>query len=347
MQLLKSKIIQYLFYGIIILNNQVLIGQIRDNTSYAFLNIPSNPTVAALGGDRVSQSKTTVNSFLQNPALLDSTHQNVLSLNYMPYFQAGQLASVAYAPTILGHTWGIGVQYLDYGKLQRTDAVGNVLGEFSANDYAITIATSQRQGNITFGGSLKYVGSVIEQLGSSAVMLDVGGYFKHPVYDLTYGIAVKNIGFVLKEFSPTSTSNLPFDVQMGVSFKPQYMPARFSLNAHHLYQFDIAYANPSVVVKDLNGNTVSTKVSWPDKIARHLSFGAELLLSKHVNLLLGYNHLLNRELSLSSAAGLSGFSGGIVIRSKIFELYYSYSGYHASGNLSSFGIILDLKRLIK
>ncbi len=307
------------------------------STSFAFLKLANAVPVAAQGGLLVAPLDKQSSYFIQNPALLDSSTKHEVYLHYMPYFQAGQLTALAFTPQLLHRTWGVGIQYLNYGKLPQTDVLGNIIGEFSANDYVITIGTAQTQGNITFGGNLKWVGSVLGSYQAQALACDIGAYFKHPNKHLSFGITAKNIGLVVKDFSPTSASNMPFDVQLGLAFKPLYMPVRFNINAHHLHIFNILYEENSIANSLINP-------SFAQQLASHLSVGATLLLSTHFNLMLGYNHLLSQELSMSTAGGLSGFSTGIQVKTKRFSLFYSYGGYHASGNLSSFGINLDFTR---
>ena len=221
------------------------------------------------------------------------------------------------------------------------------MGKFSANDVAITFSHARRQGNIIFGGNLKFVNSVIENYVASAILLDFGGVFKHPKNDLAYGIAVKNLGIRLKAFTPNDNPDLPLDVQMGVSFKPNYMPVRFSFTAHHLYKYDISYLDKSIVKKDLSGNIIENKGNSIDNLGRHFVVGAELLLSKNFNVLFGYNHLRNKELSQQNVGGFSGFSVGFLFKTKFIDLAYSYSGYNTAGNLNSFGLVCDLGKIIK
>ena len=322
-------------------------GQVGGNSSFAFLNIPTNPVVSSLGGVNISKSDKDPNGFLQNPALLDSSENNLLSVNYSPYFSGVKYSSLAYVRTIKKSTFGLGVQYFGYEDFQQTDPSGNILGKFSVNDVALTLSHARRQGNITFGGNLKFVNSVIESYTSSAILLDFGGVFKHPKQDFSYAIAVKNIGFQLKSFTPFDTPNLPLDVLMGVSFKPQYMPVRFSLTAHHLYKYDITYLDKTIIKKDLSGNIIETKVNPVDNIARHFVFGTELLLSKNFIILAGYNHLRSKELSQQNIGGFSGFSVGILLKSKFLNFSYSHAGYNTAGNLNSFGLVCDLGKFIK
>lgn len=329
----------------LLLTTQLMAQQLGGTERFSFLTNAVSPSFSALGGVNVSKTQADPNAFLQNPALLDSATNNQIALNFHSYFASTQFATVAYTKTIAKANVGIGIQYLNYGTFQGMDALGNSTGEFYAKDVALTLSHSRRQGNITFGANLKYVNGMIEQYSASAIMLDFGGVFKHPKLDLSYGITVKNIGMSFRDYTDKESSTLPLDVQMGLSFKPQYMPIRVSLTAHHLYQYDIAYLDKSIIKKDLNGNVIENTVSTSDKIARHFVLGLELLLSKQVNLLVGYNHLRSQELSQTTVGGLSGFSVGALFKSKFFNLSYSFSGYNNAGNVNSLGLVCNLARI--
>ena len=323
------------------------VAQVAGNDSFTFLKIPTNPVISGLGGVNISKTDKDPNGFLQNPALLDSSENNLLAFNYLPYFSGVKYSSMAYVKTFKKNTFGIAGQYLSYGDFQLTDPAGNILGKFSVNDVALTLSYARRQGNITFGGSLKFVNSVIESYTASALLMDFGGVFKHPKQDLSYAIAIRNIGVQLKNFTPFDSPNLPLDVLMGVTFKPQYMPVRFSITAHHLYKYDITYLDKTIVKKDLSGNIIENKVNGVDNIARHFVIGTELLLSKNFNILAGYNHQRNKELSQQNIGGFSGFSVGFLVKTKVLNFSYSYAGYNTAGNLNSFGLVCDLGKFIK
>jgi hypothetical protein len=339
-----TKILYIIIFKLIAITTM---AQIAGNDSFTFLKIPSNPVISGLGGVNISKTDKDPNGFLQNPALLDSSENNLLAVNYLPYFSGIKYSSMTYVETIKKNTFGFAGQYLSYGDFQLTDPAGNILGKFSVNDVALSISYARRQGNITFGINLKFANSIIDNYKSSAILMDFGGVFKHPKQDFSYAIAVKNIGVQLNNFTPFDTPNLPIDVLMGITFKPQYMPVRFSITAHHLYKYDISYLEKNIIKKDLNGNIIENKVNVLDNLARHFVIGAELLLNKNFNILVGYNHLRNKELSQQNIGGFSGFSVGFLLNTKFLNFSYSYAGYNIAGNLNSFGLVCDLGKFIK
>src|SRR5690606_38326496 len=112
-------------------------------------------------------------------------------------------------------------------------------------DYAFGITKSTTIDNYTLGATAKVTVSDIAGYSSTALLADVGGVFKHPEQDLTIGLAFKNIGYQLSTHSGQDREPMPFDAQLGLSYKLEHMPLRFSTTVHHLHQWDIVYLDPN------------------------------------------------------------------------------------------------------
>src|SRR5690606_18191158 len=179
-------------------------------------------------------------------------------------------------------------------------------------------------GIFTLGANIKFAQSSIDAYAASAVLLDLGGIYAHPEKEFTVGMVIKNFGLVLQDYTQGSSSNLPFDVQIGTTFKPQYMPFRFSVTAYKLTRGDIAYFDSG-----LQGNKEAP--GFVDKVFRHITLGTEILLSPNFNLRVGYNHLVRKELRLEETSGGAGFSAGFMFRIKAFEFAYARRFYHVAG----------------
>ena len=303
--------------------------------SFSFLNIANNARINALGGINVSLSDKDINLFSFNPALLDSSQRGQIGVNYSPYLASSKFVSVNYSPKFKKN-WAFSLQNLHYGTFQGTDAAGNLTNDFSANDFSLGITHSRKINYISFGVTAKIVGSVLESYSSVAFLTDLGGTFKHPKHDLSFGMVAKNIGFVLKSYG-NIRPEIPFDLQVGASFKPKYMPVRFSLTGHHLYVFDIAYFDPkSGFTFDSQGNKIVKKISTTDKIFRHLVIGTEVLIHPNFNLLLGYNFLRRKELIVSGLGGASGFSFGANLRLKRIDFCLSHAVFTSPRGQTTF-----------
>jgi hypothetical protein len=308
-------------------------GQIGGKTSFNFLTLSPNTRTAGLGGLNVSLTQNDVNSFLNNPALLDSSLNYNAALNYTSFYTGIPHTSLVYAHPF-GHlgTLGMGLQYINYGTIQETDDAGNVLGTFSVNEFALSATKSVQSNNFRAGATLKFVGSQMGSYNAFAFSMDIGGAFIHPIQDLVIGLALKNIGFPLKSYTQNQKIKLPFDAQLGVSFKPQFMPFRFSLTAHHLYEWDISYNDPNIFSLDpLSGTKTQESVSFGDNLFRHFVLGTELILHKNFQLRFGYNRLTNRELRIKDTNSWAGVSAGLAFKVKSFEFAYTRASYHVAG----------------
>ncbi|GAB3235675.1 type IX secretion system protein PorQ [Hymenobacter seoulensis] len=324
-------------------------AQIGGKQAFSFLNLPTSAKLAGLGGVNVSARDADPTMLYGNPALLNPDMDGTLALGYVDYLADIKQSTAAYVfNTQKAGRFGVGLTYLNYGQFDQFDAAGNSLGQFSVNEYVLSIADAYTSGVFTLAGTLKLAGSGIAGNHSFAALADVGGVFKHPEQDFTVGLVVRNVGIQLKPYDGASREPMPLDVQIGTSFKPEHLPFRFSFTAHHLQQLDIVYLDPNQRGQlDENGVEVKPKKSLGDKIARHFVVGGELLLSKNLNVRVGYNHLQRRELRLDNTSGGAGFSFGVMLRISQFQLDYTHAGYHASGGANYLTVSRNLNSLFK
>lgn len=316
-------------------------AQIGGQSSYEFLNIPVNPRLVALGGVNVSIANEDVNLAFSNPALNGDTLSGMASFAYLDYFADVSVVSAIYQHDFGKYgPWFFGVTHVGYGEVDSFDPSGAALGTAQAAETLISLGTSHNVGLFTMGATLKFINSGIAGFNSNALAIDLGGAFVHPNKQLSFGLVFKNVGFVLSDYSETSSSELPFDLQAGMTFKPKFMPFRFSFTGYNLTQGDISYFDPnSIDFVDEPGTF--------DNIFRHVNIGAELLLSKNINVRLGYNHLVRQELKLEETGGGAGFSFGLMFRVKAFEFSYSRGGYHAAGGSNSFSVTANTNTFFK
>lgn len=318
-------------------------------SSFAFLRQPTNAPVAALSGINVSQADFDVNRWLANPALLTKDMDKHLSLSYVPFYAQIRNLSAVYVDELGSGRFGAGIHYIDYGTFEETDAAGNTLGTFQVSEYAVSASHARTQGAYTLGVTIQVIGSALATYSSYAAAVDVGGLWKHPTRDWTIGLVIQNAGVVLKKYYPDASQNpLPLDVQLGTTFKPKFMPFRFSITAHHLHQPDITYNDPAWnTTLDANGNPVRQQVRFADKVARHFTIGTELVLAKAFHLRLGYNHLVRQEMRLPTRALNAGFSFGFLLKLKQLQLSYARFYQQAAGGVSYLTLTGNLGGIIK
>ncbi|UII29032.1 type IX secretion system protein PorQ [Fulvivirga maritima] len=313
-------------------------GQVGGRRSFEFMNVPSSARAAGLGGVNVSLYNEDINLLYNNPAAVGDSLGGYVSFNYLSYFADVNAVSFVYKHDFdKWGSWYIGTHHLGYGDIDSYDDTGAALGDFSAGETVFYIGKSHQIGSFTMGATLKYINSSIDAYSANALAMDLGGVFKHPTLNLTAGLVFKNIGVVFSDYTETADSRLPFDLQAGVSFKPEHMPFRFSFTGYNLArENDIYYGGAD---EDAPGTF--------DKVFRHVVVGAELLISKNLNFRFGYNHLIREELKLEDGAHGAGFSYGLMFRIKAFEFAYSRGGYHAAGASNSFTITANTNLFLR
>jgi hypothetical protein len=318
-------------------------AQIGGKRTFSFLALPPNAKVAALGGIHLS-SGAEGGGMLANPALLQAGQHRHLAFAFTDFVADVSQHTLTYVHAPKNRKWwGLGLSYLSYGDLTQRDDAGQELGKFSAYDYAASITHAAAIDHFTLGATVKVAVSAIAEYKAVALLADIGGVFKHPEKDLALGLAFKNIGYQLRAYHGGYREPLPFDVQLGLSYKPEHMPFRFSITAHQLTQPDLVYLDTAA--NRLQQKPV--KKALGDQIARHLVVGGELLLLDNLHLRVGYNHLRRKELRLENAPGAAGFSMGMLLRIKGFQLDYARAFYHQAGASNFFTINTDLGRFFK
>lgn len=217
-------------------------AQVGGQNSFESLSLSENARVLGIGGENVSISDYDVNSILYNPASLNDMMVGSVSLNYLPFYSdVKKVSSVGVFNSKKVGDFGVGIQYLSYGKFTETDINGVPLGEFNAGDITLSVTKSHQLGSIAIGGNLKFISSQIADYNASALVFDLGGMFKHPKYQLELGMVLKNFGFVLNDYTDDKKSSVPFNLQLGGSYKPEHMPVRFSMTATNLNVKDVQY----------------------------------------------------------------------------------------------------------
>jgi len=323
--------------------------QLGGRAVFPFLDLPPGAQQAAWGGMNVSARNDDPTMLYGNPALLNPDMDGRLALSYVAYVADIKQSTGAYVFNTekLGRV-GVGITYLNYGQLESYDAAGNSLGTFSVNEYTVGVTDAYTKGKFTFGITAKGAVSSIAGSRSVAAVGDLGVLYKHPTQDFTVGLAAKNVGYQLSPYPGTDRGPLPLDVQLGATIKPEHMPLRFSLTAHHLQQWDIQYLDPNQRgLPDANGVEKKPTKSFGDNLARHFTVGAALVLGKGFNLRVGYNHMQRRELRLDNTSGSAGLSFGAMLKVSGFEINYTHATLQAAGSSEYFTLARNLDSLFK
>ncbi len=324
-------------------NAQITGGQ----AAFEYLRLANSPHVSALGGINVSSPVNDISFAMQNPALMRPGLHNQLGLNYNIYYGDIKVMNLQYGyhAEKINTSFALGVQYLNYGKIPMTDAIGNVYGDFKPVDYAISLAASRQ-----YKEHWKYANSSLFDKQSSALLADVGVNYYDTASLLDIGIVAKNMGVTLTRYTQGVIEPLPFDLQIGISKRFKHLPLRLFATIHHLYEWNIRYDDPALQTEStlLAGadSTTKEKSYFTDKLFRHFIFGAQLTIAKRLTLTASYNHLRRGELGDGmEQKGPAGFAFGANVDLNKFQVHYSHAYYSIAGAYNELGLNMSLNKL--
>jgi len=313
-------------------------AQLGGTHTFEFLNLVTSPRIVSLGGYLTSVMDMDINNGIFNPALINNSMINKLTLNYTDYYTDISYGNLGYGFGLFDHNFVSSIKFIDYGSFVETNEFGEELGTFSAGEYVFSLGSSKMIDSLFYiGMNSKVAYSSLYNLNASAILLDFGFSYFHPRKRIITSFIIKNLGYQLDPYSVGNREPLPFEILLGISNELAHMPLRWHLTFQHLETPNLDFQNDFDVL-DLNRNTFLTSV------LKHFVIGAELLIHKNINLIIGYNNRRRFEMIVPDRKGLIGFSGGISVKIKRFHFNYAITSNHFSGPISTFGIVTDLKK---
>ena len=326
-------------------------AQIGGTSAFTFALIENSAKHTALGGISITNTDADPSSGFQNPALINHEMHKSISLSY-----ANQVADLNYGFLSYSHSWDTASSFLfsmgfyDYGKFTRTDAAGDIIGEFTADDYNFQIGWSKKYNDkITYGVNGKFLYSVYEAYVSTAGAIDLGVSYNDPKELVTAAVLIKNLGYQFIRYGDDSPREpLPFDVQASVSKKLEHNPLRFSLTLHNLHRWNNSYVNVNARNKEIDLETGVVKnqtLNFGEKAMRHVIFNTEFVFSKNFQLRMGYNHQRRAELGPENRRATTGFSWGVGIGVKKLMINYGSAGYFPGIASNYFSVSRDLSSI--
>lgn len=329
--------------GLII--GQFVSAQVGGNQTYQFLNLPTSPLQAALGGKNVTVYNYDVNQALANPASINEAMDNNISLNYGKFYGDLNYGTLSYSKKFKNdRQFHVGVSYLNYGSMEGYDENGFETGNFTGNEIAVSVGYSHHITGTNFhvGSNLKVISSTLETYSSFGAGFDFGGMYVNPETGFNAGLTFRNVGTQLSSYDDIR-ENLPFEITAGLSKKLENVPIRWHLTFENLQKWDVSFSNPNRSETGLDGEVTEEKVNFANNALRHLIVGAELFPDKKFNIRLAYNFRKGQEMKVLEQKHFSGLSAGFGLRFNRFRVDYSYSRYTLASNTSLFGLSINLK----
>ena len=334
----------------VFINTMSVVGQIGGEHTFEFLNLPISARVASNGGNLVSFWGDDLNLAAQTPALLNSSMNNQLDLNYVNYFAGINFGSANVARSFPKYgNFSAGFTYIDYGDFDGYDATGTPTASFTASEIAFNIMWSKSIDSVfQFGVNLKGINSTLETYFANGAALDMGICYHSPSGLFTASAVMKNLGYQFHTYYAEGThESVPFEVEAGFSKQLKHAPFRFNVTIQHLEQFDISYESnteSTTTIDPISGD--GTKVNkfedFGKKAFNHLVFGAEFIPSENFYISIAYNAQRRSELKIEDAGGPVGFSWGFGMNISRFRFSYGRARYHLAGASNHFSISTNL-----
>ena len=277
-----------------------------------FLETTENSKIGALGGNNITSHKKN-NYFLSNPAFSYQNKKNI-SINYLNYISDINSSSILFTDSSSSFgNYGVGVKYFSHGKFKYYDQSGIYNGDFYPREILLSLSKSFRINKFIIGSNINYFYSKLFEEKKSGILVDIGSIFtpfKHK--EIVFGFVIKNFG--LNFFNDEI---IPFNINIGNTFKPKYMPLKFSFTYRYY-------------VKSIENNNITV--------------GVEGILSKFLSIQFGYNHLLNNNMKLPNSTKINGISYGIELLLSRFMINYSRVMINSISSTNAISLSINLKK---
>ena len=350
------------------LTTSELLGQLNTiTTAVPFLLITPDSRAGGMGETGVATTPD-VNSIHWNAAKLAFAPKKMgMGISYTPWLRALvpdiNLAYISfYTKPDKNSAFGASLRYFSLGNITFTDVVGNTIGQFRPNEFALDAAYSRKlsdyfsaamtvrviRSNLTNGIT---VGGQDTKPGS-AVAVDLSGYYMNDELKISgkpttfmAGIAITNIGNKISYSTSVNKDFIPINLRLGagISVKADdYNRIGFQLEFNKLlvptppvYEIDPATGSPKIV----NGQYVIQAGKDPNRSVPEGMFGSfndapggfreEL---KEINICVGteywYNETFAIRLGYFYEAPTKGnrqfFTLGAGIKYNVFGLDFAY-----------------------
>lgn len=314
---------------------------------YNFLKLPPSPQISALGGVNNSLLNNDIHLAVSNPAQWNTAMHQTLGadVNFMYGGIKNMFLVYGTAKPKINTGFFTAVNFISYGKTDRTDASGNITGAFNPNDFLVQFGASRTYGERwRYGTALKIISSNYGEFRSLGIAADMGVTYTDSAGLFRAALVFKNMGVQVKAYNGSSRDDLPFDLQLGISKKLARAPIQFSLTLHRLHQFDIRYADTAFEA-EVSGS-VKKKNFTAEKLVRHMVLAAQIYPAKQLELTLAYNFLRRKELSLFNIGnGLTGFSFGGGVLFKTLQVRFARAYYQNTRAYNQLGLNINLSEL--
>ena len=322
------------------------------NHAYSFMDCRFSARLAGLGGSLIAVRDNDPSLIMYNPSYISPKFNTTLFVGAADYFAHTGNVSAMYSHTFnkVG-SFAMDIRYAGYGEFIRTDEAGYEQGTFSCNDARLTFGWGRALDScFSIGANLKLLYSGYEIYSSFGMAVDVAGSYYNEKNNIAVALLIKNIGGGLKAFSGKKLDWAPFDIQLAFSQRLKFIPIRYHISLHDLYRWKMGYVginDPLIEVDAMSGNP-----KFPSKFNqgvnnffRHINFGLDIIIGKHLTLFVSYNHDQNRAMRILQKKTMAGFGYGFLIDIKSIQFGFARSHYSVGATPNYFNFSLNINDL--
>jgi hypothetical protein len=276
-----------------------------DPIGFAFLRTPVGARPAAMGASFLAVSRD-AHAIYYNPAGLANVPTRTGAFGYLNHILDIQSFFGAYIHPHSRGSFGIAINYADYGEFTRTDEFGTESGSFGASTVVAYLSYSQMRGErLMLGVNLKLIRAQLEEFSADGAAVDLGFIYQSTIMEnLTFAGGIFNLGKERAAFIKTK-ERLPLNFQFGISKKLAHLPLMYSLTLLKYQEEDLRFRA-----------------------------GGEFLLSKGLMMRLGYDSVRGDQKVGTDSDRFAGLSFGLGMTIHDYTLDYSLSSFGEVGSLN-------------
>jgi hypothetical protein len=241
-----------------------------------------------------------------NPAGLSYIQRSQIGFMHGEWFEGINHEFAGYARPI-GEAGAVAmtVNYLSYGRLDRRDVQGNLIGSFRPYDLALSLAMGVRASKGLFLGiGGKWMTEEIDDSSAYALGVDLGMIYNLPESPMSIGVTVQNIGSKVK----FSQEEFPMPTILGGGV------------AYRLAGGNLAF---------------SADLRKPSDDSPSIGFGINIRALKLLSLRAGYRY----EMGGNDLGALSGLRLGLGFGIENYQIDYAFVSYGELGPTHRFSIL--------
>lgn len=315
----------------------VLVCPLRSVSQFTFIHQPYSATAVSTSSAAVASGGDVVAQAYANPAMVDSSAQEHFYLGVANGVEGTRIANLAYADGFkkLGIVH-MQVRFINLASMVERDEAGNEIGSFAASQVEWGIGFARHYSKtLTYGLTLRTLYSTAAGASAFGLVGDLGLYYAG-TGGLRAGLTADGLGRAFSNYGGAAQTMNP-RLMASIGRRLSNAPLALYLNLNDLQRWDLADADAEAQeiteTNSLTGET-SRRVYTFDNLLRHVGAHVSFMPNDKFQLTVGYSFRRRLELASAARPALVGFSGGLQLRLKRFDMHFARSA-SALGSVSN------------